>query len=113
MWLIFNSHDSLRFLRKASADFPKELPVYFSNLVTLSRTPDMAPYDDWAHAFEGFNWKNIGASEERYPEDLVSLWKWSDRLDGYIDPFPVDRFDPYPLENFLRHTAQIDGHSGF
>ena len=73
MWLIFNSHDSLRILRKASADFPKELPVCFSNLVTLSRTPDMAPYDDWAHAFEGFNWKNIGASEERYPEDLVSL----------------------------------------
>ena len=73
----------------------------------------MAPYDDWAHAFEGFNWKNIGASEERYPEDLISLWKWSDRLDGYIDPLPVDRFVPYPLEDFLRHTAQIDGHSGF
>ena len=113
LWLIFNSQDSLRFLRKMSADFPKELPVYFSNLVTLSRTPDMATYDDWAHAFEGFKWKNIGASEERYPEDLVSLWKWSERLDGHLGPLPGDRFDPYPLEDFLRHKAQIDSHTGF
>lgn len=57
-------------------------------------------------------WKNIGASEERCPEDLVSLWKWLERLDGYIAPPPRDRFDPYPLEDFLRHAAQIDRHTG-
>jgi hypothetical protein len=61
---------------------------------------------------KGFLWKNIGVSEERYPEDLVSRWKWSERLDGYLDSLPWDRFDPYPLEDFLRHVIQIDSHTG-
>jgi hypothetical protein len=85
LWLIFNTTDSLAFLGSRLEDFDSDLPLYFSGLVTLSRTPDMVPWEQWAHLLSGFDMHNIGASSERYPEDLVSLWKWSERLQQQIN----------------------------
>lgn len=108
LWLIFNTTDSLSFLKERCADFAPDLPVYFSGLVTLSRTPDMVPWGDWAHALERFDMRNIGARPHRYPEDLVSLWAWSNRLRQQIDP---DAWTPVPprlcVETFLKLVAAM------
>ncbi|MGD8731677.1 MAG: hypothetical protein PVH92_07355 [Anaerolineales bacterium] len=84
LWLIFNTTDSLAFLKSRLHDFGRELPVYFSGLVTLSRTPDMVPWEQWAQALSGFEMRSIGARAQRYPEDLVSLWQWSERLQAQL-----------------------------
>ncbi len=86
LWLIFNTTDSLEFLKTQIPDFPKELPVYFNGLVTLSRTPDMASWEAWAQALAAFDMRDVGARPQRYPEDLVSLWEWSERLLTQLDP---------------------------
>lgn len=86
LWLIFNTTDSLAFLKSMTTDFPGELPVFFSGLVTLSRTPDMTPWEQWAQALSSFEMHNVGARPHRYPEDLVSLWAWSERLRKQLDP---------------------------
>jgi hypothetical protein len=86
LWLIFNTTDSLSFLKSCAGAFPANLPVFFSALVTLSRTPDMVPWDEWAQALSPFDMRNIGARPHRYPEDLVSLWAWTDRLRDQVDP---------------------------
>ena len=91
LWLIFNTTDSLSFLEERTIDFPPDLPVYFSGLVTLSRTPDMVPWADWVQALSSFELHSIGARPQRYPEDLVSLWAWSDRLRGLLDPQSWER----------------------
>lgn len=97
LWLIFNTTESLAFLISRTPDFGSGLPVYFSGLVTLSRTPDMVPWEGWAEALTGFEMRNIGARPQRYPEDLVSLWAWSERLRAQIDPAAWERA-PLPLE---------------
>ncbi|MFP3854978.1 MAG: hypothetical protein ACLFWD_11860 [Anaerolineales bacterium] len=81
LWLVFNTEDSLAFLRKAAMQF-QDLPVYFSALVTYSRTPDMVPWEDWRAALVGLEWYSVGARPDRYPEDTISLWAWQDRLKG-------------------------------
>jgi hypothetical protein len=86
LWLIFNTTDSLSFLRACVEMFPAELPVFFSALVTLSRTPDMVQWDEWAQVLSQFDMRNIGARPQHYPEDLVSLWAWTDRLRDQINP---------------------------
>ncbi len=73
LWLVFNTQDSKAYLKQARAWFPPGLPVYLSALVTLSRTPDMVPYREWAHTLDGFAWQSVGARPERYPEDLRAL----------------------------------------
>jgi hypothetical protein len=85
LWLIFNTTDSLDFLKSMTPEFPKDLPVFFSGLVTLSRTPDIVPWAEWAQVLSPFDMRNIGARPHRYPEDLVSLWAWSERLRAQLD----------------------------
>jgi hypothetical protein len=108
LWLIFNTTDSLSFLKTRVLNFPSGLPIYFSGLVTLSRTPDMVPWDDWARALSNFDMHNIGARPNRYPEDLVSLWAWSERLRKHLDP---KTWDPGPatldLDTLLDLAASV------
>jgi hypothetical protein len=85
LWLIFNTTDSLEFLRSQAAGFPEDLPIFFSALVTLSRTPDMVPWGQWIQALSSFDTRNIGARPHRYPEDLVSLWAWTERLRSQLN----------------------------
>ena len=101
LWLIFNTTDSREFLETQRQFFPQEKPVYFSGLVTLSRTPDMVPWEEWAQALGGFSWTSIGARPSRYPEDLVSLWQWSDRLRDLAPPFGVEKPPTLPLSALL------------
>lgn len=76
VWLVFNTQDSLDFLRAMSALFPPQKPVFFSPLATFSVTPDMVPWSGWEQALQEFAWTNIGARESHYPADTRALVGW-------------------------------------
>ncbi|MGB2894980.1 MAG: hypothetical protein WBB65_02300 [Anaerolineales bacterium] len=101
LWLIFNTTDSREFLETQSQFFPRGKPVYFSGLVTLSHTPDMVPWAGWAEVLEGFSWTSIGARPSRYPEDLISLWRWSERLRDLAPPSAGAKSSTLPLSALL------------
>jgi hypothetical protein len=108
LWLIFNTHDSLLFLQRERSSFPEDIPVYLSALVTLSRTPDMVEWDEWAVALAGRDWHSVGARREKYPEDLLTLGTWTDRLRNLTSP--LDRLPGYlSLERLLGLTAKLQG----
>jgi hypothetical protein len=90
VWLIFNTEDSVRYLKEMSSFFPKEMPVFFSPLSTFSLTPDMASWQDWVDAI-GRNFINIGTRESHYPADARALVKWAEPLRDWVmkNPIPV------------------------
>ena len=77
LWLVFNTGDSLDFLKQMAPSFPRDLPVFFSSLVTFSLTPDLAPWEGWAAALQGLQWTNLGARPRRYPADAARLATWA------------------------------------
>lgn len=93
LWLIFNTSDSLEFMQSKLQQIAPDIPIFFSGLATLSRTPDMVPWEAWSSAMEGRQWHNVGAGPRRYPEDLVALFKWEERLRGFLD---IDPAQPLP-----------------
>ncbi len=96
VWLIFNTDDSRAFLSSCRPSFPPSKPVFFSGLVTLSRTPDMVPWSGWVEALDGLDWVNIGVRPHRYPEDMMALWSWPTRLRDWVAAHPA------PLKKRLR-----------
>jgi hypothetical protein len=84
LWLIFNTEDSLEYLRKMMVQFPTGKPIFFSPLSTFSLTPDLVPYQDWADALSQFNWTNIGARSTHYPSDAKALVKWVEPLRSWV-----------------------------
>ena len=93
LWLIFNTSDSLEFMQSMLQQISPDLPIFFSGLATLSRTPDMVPWEAWSSAIEGRRWHNIGAGPRRYPEDLVALFQWGERLRRSL---AIDPSQPLP-----------------
>jgi hypothetical protein len=84
LWLIFNTEDSLEYLKKMSAQFPADKPVFFSPLATFSLTPDLVPYREWEAFLASFRWINVGARASHYPSDARSLVKWSEPLRKWV-----------------------------
>lgn len=80
LWLIFNTADSLAFLKSMLPEFPQGLPVYLSSLSTFSITPDLVPYSSWEAALCDFKVVNIGARESHYPADTLALCNWQKKL---------------------------------
>jgi hypothetical protein len=80
LWLIFNTSDSLDFLKTMIAEFPVEKPVFFSPLSTFSFTPDIVPFKEWDNALVKKEWINIGSRKSHYPSDTTALVNWSDPL---------------------------------
>ncbi len=95
LWLIFNTRDSLDYLKEMRAQFPPEKPVFFSPLATFSLTPDMTPWEEWEKALAGLEWFNIGTRRSHYPADSRALVKWADPLRRWSADHPN------PLHNFL------------
>ena len=85
LWLIFNTHDSLDFLRSMAPHFPRSKPVFVSPLATFSRTPDMVPFPDWFDALRGFDWINVGARRTHYPADAWAIVHWADSLRAWAE----------------------------
>ncbi len=85
LWLIFNTHDSLEYLKEMRAQFPKGKPVFFSPLATFSVTPDLVPWQDWEAALAGIAWINIGTRPGHYPADARALVKWVEPLRKWVE----------------------------
>jgi hypothetical protein len=84
LWLIFNTKDSLEYLKEMRAKFPAGKPVFFSPLSTFSLTPDLVPFEAWDAALADFQWINIGARQSHYPADARALVKWSEPLRAWV-----------------------------
>jgi hypothetical protein len=85
LWLIFNTGDSLEYLKEMRGQFPAGKPVFFSPLSTFSITPDLVPFDEWAAALSGFPWTNVGARRSHYPADARALVKWTAPLREWVE----------------------------
>jgi hypothetical protein len=84
LWLIFNTDDSLAYLKEMRARFPVGKPVFFSPLATFSLPPDRTPFDEWASALADYNWVNIGARRSHYPADARALVRWAEPLRKWV-----------------------------
>lgn len=89
LWTIFNTTDSLAYLKSMIKYFPKNKPVFFSGLSTFSRTPDMAGWEDWQGALRDFEVINIGSRRTHFPADTHALLDWRKKLEkrknkGYL-----------------------------
>jgi hypothetical protein len=84
VWLIFNTEDSLDYLKKISMEFPINEPVFFSPLATFSLTPDLVPFHKWETALAHFRWTNVGARANHYPSDASALVKWAEPLRKWV-----------------------------
>jgi hypothetical protein len=93
LWLIYNTGDSLDYLKEMRAQFPEGKPVFFSPLATFSMTPDLVPWKDWEAALAGLDWINIGARPSHYPADARALVKWAEPLRKWVmaNRNPVNR----------------------
>jgi hypothetical protein len=80
LWLVFNTWDSLEFLKNMLPAFPENKPVFFSPLATFTLTPDIVAWEDWEKSLQGKDWTNIGARSSRYPADALALLDWKSQL---------------------------------
>jgi len=85
IWLVFNTDDSLEFLKWMLAKVPIDLPVFFSALSTFSKTPDLVAWDDWKTALAGRKWINAGARSSHYPADTLALLDWKKPLRQFLN----------------------------
>jgi hypothetical protein len=94
LWLIFNTIDSLEFLKTMAGEFPAEKPVFFSPLSTFSYTPDIVPFKEWENVLKYCQWVNVGARKSHYPADTTALVNWSDPLRKWADKknFKIDQW---------------------
>jgi hypothetical protein len=85
LWLIFNTQDSLEYLKSMKPRFPTGKPVFFSPLATFSVTPDMVSWNDWERALADIKWTNIGARSDHFPADARALVKWVEPLRKWVE----------------------------
>lgn len=84
VWLVFNTHISLEYLRKMKDEFPRARPVFFSALSTFTITPDIVPWKEWMDELKSFQFINCGARADRYPTDPLALMMWKKPLEQWI-----------------------------
>jgi hypothetical protein len=97
LWLVFNTHTSLNFLKEMRRYFPPSKPVFFSALATFSHTPDMVPFAAWLDALEGLHWRLCGARPSHYPADTRAVVDWAKPLRQWATAFPQPRPAPLPV----------------
>ncbi len=85
LWLVFNTLDSLAFLKSMRPQFPKDRPVFFSPLATFTQTPDLTPWQKWENALNGLDWRNIGTRSTHYPADALALTNWAEPLRAWVN----------------------------
>jgi len=83
LWLIFNTKDSLEFLKNMKEFFPENCPIFFSGLATFSRTPDLVKWIEWKNALNDYRVINIGARESHFPADAKALLDWKKPLENW------------------------------
>ncbi|MGA9532761.1 MAG: hypothetical protein WBR18_08615 [Anaerolineales bacterium] len=108
LWLVFNTTDSAEFLRQIKDQFA-DGSVGFAALVTFSETPDQVPWTGWERALAGVEWQMVGARPDRYPQDVVSLWRWPARLESVFPDVAADRLPRMGLSILQRSLEEIEG----
>lgn len=88
LWLIFNTRDSLQYLKEMISKFPSNKPVFFSPLSTFSITPDIVPWPDWEAALSEWECINIGTRPSHYPSDTRTIVHWADPLRAWVAEHP-------------------------
>jgi hypothetical protein len=83
LWLVFNTRDSLAYLKHMRAAFPTGKPVFFSPLATFSITPDLVPFGEWEDALAGTDWHLAGARPSHYPADTWAVLHWRDKVGAW------------------------------
>jgi hypothetical protein len=104
--LIFNTQDSLEYLKEMRKQFPADKPVFFSPLATFSITPDLVPWKEWESALEGVEWINIGTRSSHYPADSRALVKWAQPLRRWVER------NPHPLKSRLSADELVNLNRG-
>ena len=84
LWLVYNTQDSLQFLKEMRPQFPADKPVFFSPLATFSFTPDMVSWADWENVLKECRWINIGTRPSHYPADARTLVSWAEPLRKWV-----------------------------
>ena len=111
IWLIFNTKDSLRYLRLMQKTFVKGKPVLFSALSTFSLTPDMVAWRDWMDCFEGFEVIQIGARKSHYPADTRALIHWQQDLRQWGNQHIIAEMRPISGQDLDTLAKQIGSHA--
>jgi len=88
LWLIFNTRDSLIYLKDMISRFPLLKPVFFSPLATFLITPDIVPWSDWKSALSELDWINIGTRPSHYPSDARAIVRWAEPLRAWVADHP-------------------------
>jgi len=84
LWLVFNTWDSLSFLKSVLPEFPPDKPVFFTPLSTFTLTPDLVPWQEWEQALEGLIYHNVGVRPAYYPSDPLTLIDWGQPLRKWV-----------------------------
>jgi hypothetical protein len=105
--LIFNTQDSLNFLKSITDKFPINLPVFFSGLATFSITPDLVPFDKWEDALHDFDWINIGTRKSHYPADTLALVKWAEPLRKWSEHHKLNNHERISGEELYKLAYKI------
>jgi hypothetical protein len=106
LWLIYNTKDSLAFLKEMRTRFPPNKPVFFSLLSTFSITPDLVPWVDWESALGSLDWIKIGTSPDYYPADAKVIVKWADPLRSWVAEHPqplLRKIEPLELQELAQN----------
>ena len=109
LWLIFNTSDSLEYLKEMRTQFPEGKPIFFSPLATFSLPPDRVPWQEWETALQGLDWINIGTRPSHYPADARALVKWAEPLRKWVKEHQnpiVSHLDAGELLNLSRSLTQ-------
>ena len=85
VWLVFNTWDSLDFLKSMTPLFPTGKPILFSPLSTFTLTPDLVPWSEWENALQNSDWRNVGTRPSHYPSDPLTLIDWAEPVYRWAD----------------------------
>ncbi len=108
LWLVYNTLDSLRYLTAMRKHFPQGLPVYFAALPTFSLTPDMAPWEAWAQALRGLDWRPVGARPSHYPADAWAVADWPEPLHRQLVSLPPAQPAHLPPEELTQLATRLN-----
>lgn len=108
LWLVFNTHTSLEFLKSMRPHFPPDKPVFFSSLATFSKTPDLVPWQSWLDALDGLDLRLCGARPSHYPADTRLLVDWAKHGRAWAAAHPQPVPEPLPVAHLGAILKQLE-----
>lgn len=107
LWLVYNTWDSLAFLKQMIPAFPHGQPVFFSPLATFTHTPDLVPWSGWESALQDLDWVNVGARPSHYPDDTLAVADWAAPLRRWAAAHPQPITTHLEPEELLQVATEL------